>query len=277
MSFVALFLIAVAAIAAAVTPRWRHQFPALWCSLAAIAGLSSFAMFPASEILWRHLPELRFVQFPWRWLTPVSVAGAFLAAAAVGQLSRKWPAYLAVVVVFCGVSGNTIYSEVWGSNFPQNIAAAVRSGAGYKGLKEYIPSGSKPLELPLDAPLIVAAEPNEPPMSQVRVQTELWSPERKLFSVDSPVPLHLSLKLLAYPAWQVRINGMPAIAGTETRTGQISLDAPAGFSRFEVVFARTWDRTVGIVVSLTTALALIFLALYFRSPRRFEARVRAIH
>ena len=226
MSFVAIFLIVLAAIAAAVTPRLRHEFPALWCSLAAIAGLSSFAMFPASEILWRHLPELRFVQFPWRWLTPVSVAGAFLAAAAIGQLSRKWPAYLAVVVVFCGVSGNTIYSESWGSNFPQKIAAAVGSGVGYKGLKEYIPSGSKPLELPLDAQLIVAAEQNQPLTNQARIHTELWAPERKVFTVDSPVPLHLSLKLLAYPAWQARINGTPAIAGTEPRTGQMSLDAP---------------------------------------------------
>ncbi len=41
------------------------------------------------------------------------------------------------------------------------------------------------------------------------------------------------------------------------------LPVPAGFSRTEIKFVRTWDPTVGIVVSPTTVLAFVLLIWFF--------------
>jgi hypothetical protein len=93
----------------------------------------------------------------------------------------------------------------------------------------------------------------------VQIHVDLWSPERKVFSVDSSRPLPLRMKLLTYPAWQAKLNGKIVALETKQETGQMLLPVPAGFTRAEIKFVRTWDRTVGMAVSLTTLLALIVL------------------
>jgi hypothetical protein len=67
------------------------------------------------------------------------------------------------------------------------------------------------------------------------------------------------MKLLTYPAWQAKLNGKIVALETKQETGQMLLPVPAGFTRAEIKFVRTWDRTVGMAVSLTTLLALIVL------------------
>jgi hypothetical protein len=68
----------------------------MWWSLTALAAVSSFMMLPVSRVFWRHLPALRFVQFPWRWLFPLALSVSLLTAAVFTSLHRKWAAWLAV-------------------------------------------------------------------------------------------------------------------------------------------------------------------------------------
>ena len=35
---------------------------------------------PLSDVIWKHAPHLKFLQFPWRWLMALSVVGCVLAA-----------------------------------------------------------------------------------------------------------------------------------------------------------------------------------------------------
>lgn len=92
-----------------------------------------------------------------------------------------------------------------------------------------------------------------------------------MFSVDSPRPLLLRIKLLTYPAWQAKLNGKIVALETRQETGQMLLPVPAGFTRAEIKFVRTWDRTVGMAVSLTTILALTLLMLVLQG-REISAR-----
>lgn len=96
-----------------------------------------------------------------------------------------------------------------------------------------------------------------------------------MFSVDSPRPLLLRIKLLTYPAWQAKLNGKIVALETRQETGQMLLPVPAGFTRAEIKFVRTWDRTVAMAVSLTTTLALIVLLLVLRW-REISARGREL-
>jgi hypothetical protein len=51
--------------------------------VAALLPLTFFLQFPASAVIWNHAPWLRFMQFPWRWLTVLSMAGCLLIALAL--------------------------------------------------------------------------------------------------------------------------------------------------------------------------------------------------
>jgi hypothetical protein len=285
VSFLALILVATTAIAAVLTRRLRREVPDVWRLLTVLGGVSAFLLFRPSSILWNILPELRYVEFPWRWLSPLCVAGAVLTSSAVGQTRRR--AALRVIVALAIVAigaGIVVHNAAWDSQHHhlKDLTAAIHSGAGYKLIEDaqwFRPLGSHPSKLPELAPVIVPADAqDEKEISQqgVQLHVDLWSPERKVFSVDSPRPLLLRIKLLAYPAWQARLNGKFVALETNQETGQMLLPVPAGFTRAEIMFVRTWDRTVGMAVSLTTILALILLMLVLRwrerSARGHEAR-----
>jgi hypothetical protein len=241
-------------------------------------------LFRPSSILWNILPELRYVEFPWRWLSPLCVAGAVLTSSAVGQTRRRVALWVIVALAIGAIgAGIVVHNPAWDSQHRhlKDLTAATHSGAGYKLIEDaqwFRPLGSHPSKLPEHAPVIVSADAqDEKEISPqgVQIHVDLWSPERKVFSVDSPRPLLLSVKLLAYPAWQARLNGKIVALETNQETGQMLLPVPAGFTRAEIKFVRTWDRTVGMVVSLTTILALILLMSVLRWRER-SARGRKL-
>src|SRR5207248_6735083 len=87
---VAVGVIVATAIAIFFSRRYIKQRSELWWLLLALAGASSFLMLPPSAFLWRHLPKLRFLQFPWRWLMPLDLALAFFIAAAISKIRAIW-------------------------------------------------------------------------------------------------------------------------------------------------------------------------------------------
>ena len=79
-------------------------------------------------------------------------------------------------------------------------------------------------------------------------------------------PLNVLLKLYNYPAWKVDINGKAMTVRGRPKTGQIVIPVSSGESVISVTLARTWDRIVGIVISLLAAAAVLAFAL--RQTRR---------
>ena len=65
------------------------------------------------------------------------------------------------------------------------------------------------------------------------------------------------MRLLNYPAWQVALDGSPVEVSSEPATGQMLIPIPAGTHRVVVRLGRTWDRTVGGIISLLFLLALL--------------------
>jgi hypothetical protein len=83
--------------------------------------------------------------------------------------------------------------------------------------------------------------------------------------VEAQQPVTLVLRLLNYPAWRVEINGKPAQAESRAHTGEMLIPVRAGRSHVRVQFARTADRTAGWLLSFTSGLLLLGLAVASRS------------
>jgi hypothetical protein len=94
-----------------------------------------------------------------------------------------------------------------------------------------------------------------------------WDPELKAFTADTREPGKLVLRLFNYPAWKVQVNGRVASTETEEITGQMIIPVDAGENRVEIRFVRTWDRTLGGVISGITL--LLTLAVAGLSRKRF--------
>jgi hypothetical protein len=227
-------------------------------------------MFRVSLPLWRILPELRFVQFPWRWLFPLCAAATLLLALAIGQSNKGrflWPA---VALVLFAIDGGIIQTKEWFPHYADEIEANFQAGTGYAGLDEYAPLARRNDSLPIDPPLaaIVASEEQKFDGAGPSVTIERWSPEKKVILADLQEPMKINLKLLSYPAWQAKVNGKAAPLQENPETGQLMLLLPAGTSRTEIKFAQTWDRAAGIGISISSAAVLLVFWEFFAVSRK---------
>jgi hypothetical protein len=75
--------------------------------------------------------------------------------------------------------------------------------------------------------------------------------------------------LVNYPAWEVRIDGAISRPGSQDGTAQMLLPLSPGTHRFEIRFGRTLDRSIGALISLLAALALLIL--WFVRRRLFDS------
>ena len=106
----------------------------------------------------------------------------------------------------------------------------------------------------------------EIPCSPDALKVTQWAEEEKKIQVASATPASLVLKLYDYPAWKVQIDRADA-PHEPTYSGQVKVDLPPGRHEIRVVFTRTPDRTLGIVISFLTAAALVTFA-FFDERRR---------
>ena len=263
LSFIAVFLILVTAAAALAARRFRQDETNVWRSLTILAAVSTFMMFRPSLLLYERLPEMRYVEFPWRWLSVLSVVTAFFVAVAISQFRRKWIPWAITAMAVVSVGAVIVHTVTWDhAHYLEGLIADAHSPAGYPiRFGDWSnPLGSQREKLDKAAPPVAVADPGQ----AAQIQVEQWQGQRKIFSVESAQPLLLKLHLLSYPAWQAKLNGNVVPLQTDPELGQMLVAVPAGSSRVEIYFARTWDRTVGNVISLLTLITCVPLMWWLR-------------
>ncbi len=285
VSGVALGVVLAVAIAAVFAARHRRELQELWWMLLALGGAAIFLMFPASLFLWRLLPKLEFVQFPWRWLGPLDCVLAFFIAAAVARAKRQWICWTLIIITL-GALGTVMVNDAWwDSEDVPVLAKAIQSGVGYEGTDEYQPFGCDRYELPgsdtsgeliaqSPAPLIRqfgSSSPDDTPEVQANFHVQRWIANQRIFSAQASAPVTVGLRLLWYPGWQVRVDGKSYRAAAAPQTAQMLIAVSAGVHQVNVEFRSTWDRTAGDLISLGFAVLLLVFVQVDRSRRRYVA------
>ena len=262
VSGVAVGVIVATATAIFFCRRYIRAWAELWWLLLALACASSFLMLPPSAFLWRHLPKLRFLQFPWRWLMPLDFALAFFVAAAISKIRVIW---LFVVMLGLVLAAAAIVRDThWESQSVPFVAEEIRSGHGYRGIAEFTPLNAHVGEHYEDHPLITTLEPKDGSSDRLQLNIEEWTAERRVFSAHTAAAVTPVLHLLNYPAWEVRVDGQTTPSKSYPETGQLVVPLDKGSHQVEVRFRRTWDRTTGGVISVLSVVALILATIYTR-------------
>jgi 6-pyruvoyl-tetrahydropterin synthase related domain len=284
VSTVAVSVILATALCAVFVARRRKALATVWWLVIALGGASTLLMFPVSAILWRFLPKLAFLQFPWRWMGPMGFVLAFLLAAAPMKRMTQLVAWALAGVLLVGLGAAIVGDCWWDSEDIPVLAGGIHSGNGYEGTDEYQPVGSDRYSLPgSDVPYGESPGPPTPLVEVINedsgklvaapqdaMQVTRWTAEQRKFSYNAGHAETIGVRLLKYPSWRGRIDGAIVTTTASDENGQLMLKVPAGRHEIEIEFVQTPDRTAGGTISI--AFVLIVGGWWIAVIRRSRAR-----
>jgi hypothetical protein len=283
-SSLAMAILTAAAVGAALSFFRRTGAPAasrLRLTLLGISAAIFFLLLPVSAPLWNHLPQMHFLQFPWRWLLVAGLAASLLLALAVPPAWRLRPVALGLLLWSLG-------SSVWAEHqFRQvcdeedNVEAQLQIvDAGFEGTDEYTSLAADNGEIQQGLPpvrLLRSATADEgddsaaenPPWQPDAADTipgqfsvKRWSPEAKDLTIVASEPGYAVLRLETYPAWRVEVNGHACAGGCLAAREDGLLTVPVGRGRTEIDlhYGTTGDVRAGQAISLTALISLLVVS-----------------
>jgi len=238
-----------------------------WAAIGVLGAAGTALMLRFTEIFWRVLPKLRFVQFPWRWMCLVAVCYAFFMACSFGRGARAWVLIVATAMCCVGTAAVLVQNGWWDTEDLPTLKAAIEKQAGYDGTDEYDPAGDDHYDIAASAPpfQILFDEAQQRKLPDTRIEVRHWNAEHKELMVKSNEDVRIALRLLVYPAWHVEVNGIAVTPQRAEDVAQMILPLRAGTSQIRVYFARTTDRKIGAGVSVV---GLVILSGLILSGRR---------
>lgn len=252
VTWLAVLEMVVIVVAAWAARRWRETQREVWNVLVGWAIACSVLMFPVAGLLWRVLPKMQFMQFPWRWLLCLSLI--FSLFVTVGLRRWWWRAAVCAVSILVIVGAWRYAQAPWWDTaddlreMQDNMATA----AGYEGTDEYTPLGAEPGAIDKEARNVTVEGP-----AHAAIRVQRWDAESRMFTAEMSAADQVALRLFRYPAWRVEVNGRVVETTARAETGQMLVPVGAGMNRVEIRFVRTWDRAVGGLISFITAIAVI--------------------
>jgi hypothetical protein len=251
-----------------------------------LAACIAFLLTPLSVPLWHHLPELAFLQFPWRLLSVLGTALALtIALALVFIRDSRLSLVLAPIAALVFVGAMTAWQihafrqpcEVL--DRPSARAQLFTTHHGVEPTDEYTPTdadndvlrwddpgywlastpaGFAPHTVPNPAATIVNYD-TPPPVEQT-----ISGVAPRHLQLDLAAPAILVLNLRDYPAWHILRNGSLVTQHLQRDDGLLAIALPAGPSTIDVRWHRTPDQILGDAVSI---LALVLLGVLLLRSR----------
>ncbi len=231
---------------------------------------SAFMTTNYSEFIWNLIPQLAYLQFPWRFLIFTSLFSSYLAAALIYQL--KLPIIKLVVSL-------VLLSLVFVPNFklfkPQFYRVDLTDQKATSDHEinwyvssssfEYIPKGVelKKSKLRTSFPNITE---NELPKTKIESINNLAqmnisdsSPGKLLFTVNTPQETSLKVNIFNFPGWQAKVDNEKTQIHDDNKLKLITLNIPKGIHQISLEFENTRIRTFANLISILSLLILVAL------------------
>ena len=229
-------------------------------SLAILTLTITLLLTPLSAPIWYYLPELRFLQFPWRLLAILAPTLSLTVALALSHINLKpLPTTLLSVAIAASLSYSA-YAAFHQPCDPEDTVAArlahFRSAnPAAEPTDEYTPITADNDALALTNPPYWLAD-----------TAEASAPKS---TTPGPAPVHLTLNTAAsevlilnlrdYPSWSITRNGTPIHTRLNREDGLIALPIPAGPSSIAITSTVTVDQILGYLITAIAIFSLITL------------------
>jgi hypothetical protein len=256
------------AAALALALRREETDRALRLTMLGTTVLIAFLLVPLSTPVWLHLPELAFLQFPWRMLTVLSAVLGLTLALLLGGMREQRGVVLGVSLVcpvvlslFC----NHLYRQrCERGDLPVSVARAFRTHHGVAPTDEYTPAQADNDFLRADDPAYwlstdpqafapgtvanpAATDPNYNSDTLPADTLSAEAPHR--LELELPRPLFLVLNLRDFADWRVTANGNAVTARVQRDDGLMAFALPSGASTVDIRWRYGWDQELGFAVS----------------------------
>ncbi len=230
-------------------------------ALTALTLAIAFLLTPISLPFWRHLPELAFLQFPWRLLAILAPVLALTLAIALNSIQLRPIPTAAIALAIAIALTWPAYTLFRQPCDPEDTVAAqvalFNSHHGTDPTDEYTPlTADNDALAHANPPYWFSPDPTDPAPANIPP-----GPAPTALSFNSAIPQTLILNLRDYPAWHVTLNDALVITRQPRPDGLIAIPVPAGRSTLAIAYHRLKDQTIGATISLL-ALVLLLITLF---------------
>ncbi|MCL5947093.1 MAG: 6-pyruvoyl-tetrahydropterin synthase-related protein, partial [Chloroflexi bacterium] len=231
----------------------------------------------ATRPIWQHLPPLQLAQFPWRWLTTVSIAGAFSGAAAMDTLKRNFQGIAAVTGTAIMALSSLLLLTPVRFVVPANLATSQGIAqfeityhlTGTTAAGEYLPRTVQH-RASVSAWAVAQATGWTPPRDGLATVAPsehlLLSPT---YTIDHPSASTIILPMVAAPGWRVKVDGKVQPFHPAPESGLIQLQVPGGLHHVSLRYEGTPLTRAADMLTIISFLGvgLVFFGNFFRIVR----------
>lgn len=226
---------------------------------------SLFMSILKSKFIWDQVALLQYIQFPWRFLSLVSLFLATLAALSVYLFKNSKIKYFYALVLFFILLSNFRYFK------PKEFlddASALYYGDSLKiqnqmseTLPDYIPIQMAEEKILLEKNQRLSTSWLENIQANTEISFLVDRGFEKLVAVNLQNPEILNFKVANFIGWQAELDGQNWPIQTNRELGNIQIEVPAGQHKVGIRFTEnTIARQIGNSLSL---LALLISLIYF--------------
>ncbi|NCS97955.1 MAG: hypothetical protein GW762_05180 [Candidatus Pacebacteria bacterium] len=252
-----LILSLVLSIKNSKTKEAKKWLLSLFVSFSALLAL--FMQLDSSQAIWRTLPFMRFMQFPWRWALFFFTFSVPLAATLLGRISKKIFIVLSVVWLFSIVplvklapadtftKKNVDYENFTLTTSTQNENMA--KDFTYSAIGSWAPSAIT-LTKNTDTTLL----------------TQLWTGREHVYTVATTEDITIVEPVMYFPGWETRVNGtLVEYTNSDEIKGRVAFTlAPGEYAIATEFTQRTWPRLIGNAAFFITLFVVFYLGLGYK-------------
>ncbi len=268
-------------------PAWRSDrlSPLVWFGLT-LTGFGLLISLPAADLLWRYLPGLKFIQFPWRFQPFVALGCALLAAIAIQcwqqtnkRLRMLIMAGLTWLLLACAaftfmiarldekeVTRDQVIAGLTAYDAPPVTIEEGKRLQNEDDMKHLPYTANQLYFRPVGSDFILYPPVTKPGSASFvqgdgRLTIEKLEIARREFSIESQEPTQVRVETYRHPNWHVQLDGSQIYIKSETGTGLMLIDVPAGKHKLSLTFDARYAhpaRWISIVVWALLALVLGF-------------------
>ncbi len=248
-----------------ILANFSHNRRLLLFTLSILALLISvFMSHSKSSFIWKLFPIFKYLQFPWRYLSPasffISLAGGYLLSTTFSFHKKQIFFLIAILSILFNLA--FFAPKKWLDITPEEKF----SGFSYDrqltiSIFDYLPIYAK------HPPITVA--PNYPTI--IKGQTSILDYSKRsnkiTFKTRSTSDSTILLNQFDFPNWVVKVNNKKINHHHQNELGLITFDIPAGDNVVSVILKNTPIRTLG---NTLTIISLFLVYWVFRQQKKYE-------
>lgn len=230
-----------------------------------VVGMSIFMMLPASDFLWRTIPLLSSIQFPWRFLGLTTLMFPLIYLELAQHYTARWFKGISLCLIIIALYGTRNYGRPvkWLSSEEfLDLHYAYVAGTTTAKREEIVPRWS-PVER-YNAQTI-------PELSDAKVEN--YTAQSLTISFDATITEAETLTIPRnyFPMWVGEIDGSP-LPLKPADNGDLLVPLSPGQHRYRLAIRETRIEKIGNLISGITLFVLVILSIQQIATRKKQAK-----